>query len=120
VIQFPGSYTDYRNRKSSGNASNTPVNQPTKTEDDVPKLSPRELGKAIEKLKKEISQIEDKITTHENEMVVLEMKLAGVRPGDDVLALSTQHGELQKTIAKTMSDWESLNLQLAEMEAQRG
>jgi predicted nucleic acid-binding Zn-ribbon protein len=91
-----------------------------KTEDTTPKLSPRELGKAIEKLKKEISQIEDKITSQENEMVVLEMRLAGVRPGDDVLALSTQHGELQKTIAHTMAEWERLNTEVAEMEVQRG
>jgi hypothetical protein len=91
-----------------------------KTEDTTPKLSPRELGKAIEKLKKVISLIEDKITSQENEMVVLDMRLAGVRPGDDVRALSTQPGELQKTIALTMAEWERLNTEVAEMEVQRG
>ena len=120
VIQFPGSYTDYRSRKSSATVNDAVANQSVKAEDNTPKLSPREIGKAIEKLKKEISQIEDRITSQENEMAVLEMKLAGVRPGDDVLALSTQHGELQQTIAKTMSEWERLNLEVAELETQRG
>lgn len=119
VIQFPGSYTEYRNRKSTGNASVSQAVQTAKQEENTPKLSPRELGKAIERLNKEISQIEDKITSQENEMVVLEMKLAGVRPGDDVLALSTQHGELQQTIASTMKEWERLNTEVAEMEAKR-
>jgi ATP-binding cassette subfamily F protein 3 len=119
VIQYGGSYTEYRNRKQSSSSGPSQTNAVKEVEDNQPKLSPRELGKAIEKLTKEISQIEDKITTLENDMAVLELKLAAVGPNDDVLALSTQHGELQSTIAATMAEWESLHTQVAELEAQR-
>jgi ATP-binding cassette subfamily F protein 3 len=119
VIQYGGSYTEYRNRKQSSSTGPSQTNAAKEVEDNQPKLSPRELGKAIEKLTKEISQIEDKITTLENDMAVLELKLAAVGPNDDVLALSTQHGELQSTIAATMAEWESLHTQVAELEAQR-
>jgi ATP-binding cassette subfamily F protein 3 len=116
TIQFGGSYLEYRafSAKKS-NPQPESINQ--LTQDDKPKLSPREVSKGIERLKKEITEAESLVESRERELANLELKLSNIQPGDDVHALSIRHHEMQTEVAESIAQWESRCLELEELEA---
>ena len=118
AIQYGGSYAEYR---ESQNKRAKPVAQTvTKVvEKEQPKLSPREVSKAIERLKKEIESAETHVSMKESELVQLENRLANIGPKDDVVTLSKKHHEVQKDVAAAMAAWEAKSLELEEMETAR-
>lgn len=114
-VQYNGSYTEYRESLSRKSQPAKKVEE-TKTVE-APKLSPREISKAIERLKKEVDAAENGVTAKEAELVQLENRLANLGPKDDVVALSKRHHELRQEVTASMNAWESKVLELEEMEA---
>ena len=116
VIQYPGSYAEYRSRKTSGPVART---ETVKAVEEAPKLSPRELSKAIQKLKKDVENQENVISGLEADLADLEKRLAEVGPDDDLLALTTQHATINQSIADAMAHWEALGTELSDLESQQ-
>ena len=119
-IQYGGSYPEYR---ASLNAKSTPDPKVKVASTPVvvaaPTMSPRDVSKAIERLKKEVDSAEHGVSMRESELVQVENRLAHIGPKDDVVALSKKHHELKKDVAKAMELWESKMLELGQMEALR-
>ena len=120
-VIYPGSYPEYRaslnTKQSSGPAAKSvavvaaaPV---------VPTLSPREVSKGIERLKKEVGAAEHGVSMRESELVQLENRLAHIGPKDDVVALSKKHHEVKKDVANAMANWEAKVLELDKLETMR-
>ena len=116
TIQFGGSYLEYR-AFSAKKSNQQPESITQLTQVDKPKLSPREVSKGIERLKKEITEAESLVESRERELANLELKLSNIQPGDDVHALSIRHHEMQTEVAESISQWESRCLELEELEA---
>ncbi len=119
-VQYPGSYPEYR---ASLNVKQAPVptvktaNKPV--EPVVPTLSPRDVSKGIERLKKEVGAAEHGVSMRESELVQLENRLAHIGPKDDVVALSKKHHEVKKDVANAMALWEEKVVELEKLEAMR-
>jgi ATP-binding cassette subfamily F protein 3 len=118
-VQYGGSYLEYRaslatksTQSQAPKVSATPVAV-------APTLSPRDVSKAIERLKKEVDAAEHGVSMRESELVQVENRLAHIGPKDDVVALSKKHHELKKDVANAMTLWESKMLELEQMEALR-
>ena len=116
-VQFPGSYGDYRESLLKKAPAPTKVEAAKVVE--VPKLSPRDISKAIERLKKEVESAENGVSAKEAELVQLENRLASIGPKDDVVALSKRHHALKNEVAAAMATWETKVLELEEMESAR-
>ena len=102
-VIYPGSYPEYRaslSAKQPVTTAKKAVAAPTAPV--VPTLSPRDVSKAIERLKKEVSAAEHGVSMRESELVQLENRLAHIGPKDDVVVL-----------------WEETVLELEKMEAMR-
>lgn len=119
TIQFGGSFTEYRSFTQRNSVQTAAVSKQEVAKEE-PKLSPREVGKAIERIKKEISVAEDHVAEKENEQQALEHRLAHLDPSDDVVALSKRHHEVQQELADALTAWEQKCIELEEFEAMRG
>lgn len=131
-IQYPGSYTEYRNRSAQGK-TNTPApkkEEPAsplipklldgKTKSEEPEMSPRELSKEIQRVQKLVGEIEEEIAEREEEIRALEERLANLDPKADVFALSRDHQRLKEELEGTMSAWEEHSTRLERLIAMRG
>ena len=120
AVQYPGSYPEYR---ASLNAKKSAVTAPKVTQvvaaPVVPTMSPRDISKAIERLKKEIDAAEHGVSMRESELVQLENRLAHIGPKDDVAMLSKKHHEAKKDVATAMTLWEEKCTEMAKMQAMR-
>ena len=119
-VIYPGSYPEYRaslSAKQPVTTAKKAVAAPTAPV--VPTLSPRDVSKAIERLKKEVSAAEHGVSMRESELVQLENRLAHIGPKDDVVVLSKKHHEVKKDVANAMALWEEKVLELEKMEAMR-
>ena len=120
AVQYPGSYPEYRAslnaKKTSAPAAKVAaiVAAPV-----VPTMSPRDISKAIERLKKEIDAAEHGVSMRESELVQLENRLANIGPKDDVAMLSKKHHEAKKDVATAMVLWEEKCTEMTKMEAMR-
>ena len=119
-VIYPGSYPEYRaslNNKQPAQPAAKVKNIPV--EPVVPTLSPRDVSKAIERLKKEVDAAEHGVSMRESELVQLENRLAHIGAKDDVVALSKKHHEVKKDVANAMTLWEEKVLELERMEGLR-
>ena len=118
-IQYPGSYTEYRQGRTPKNVP-TPPKASTAEVKSEPTLSPREISKEINRLEKLVSQLEADVASAEASLKELEHKLAHVSPTEDILGLTREHAAQQERLAGTMSAWEEATLKLEEMMALQG
>jgi ATP-binding cassette, subfamily F, member 3 len=119
AVLFGGSYQEYReflSKKSSGSVAIVEQKQVS----DVPVLSPREISKGIQRVKKEIEEAETSVETAEKALTDIELRLSALQPGDDVNALSIRHHEIQNEVASAIENWEKKCLELEELEAMQG
>ncbi|MBI1334818.1 MAG: ATP-binding cassette domain-containing protein [Armatimonadetes bacterium] len=117
-VQYNGSYSEYR---ESQRRSTPSVQSKTAAKVvEAPTLTPREISKAIERLKREVDAAENGVTAKEAELVQLENRLANLGPKDDVVTLSQRHHELRQEVADAMNAWEAKVVELEEMEAKQG
>jgi ATP-binding cassette subfamily F protein 3 len=129
-IQYPGSYTEYRNRGARATAQaaqRTVPAAPTipklldgKQKPEEPTMSPRELSKEIERLQKVVDGIEKEVADREAELKAVEDRLANLDPSADVFALTREHQQLQEELEGTMSAWEEHSTRLERLIAMRG
>jgi ATP-binding cassette subfamily F protein 3 len=121
AVQYPGSYPEYRAslsaKQPTAAAAKKAVAAPVAPP--VPTMSPRDISKAIERLKKEIDSAEHGVSMRESELVQLENRLANIGPKDDVAMLSKKHHEAKKDVATAMTLWEEKCTEMAKMEAMR-
>ena len=119
-VQYPGSYPEYRASLNAKQLVAAPIKATAVTVvAAVPTLSPREVSKAIERLKKEVDAAEHGVSMRESELVQLENRLAHIGPKDDVVALSKKHHGVKKDVATAMTLWEEKVLELERIEAMR-
>lgn len=116
-VQYNGSYSEYRESLSKKGPVAKVVEVKTVVEE--PTMTPREISKAIERLKKEVEFAENGVAAKEAELVQLENRLANLGPKDDVVALSKRHHELRQEVIDSMNAWEAKALELEEMEAKQ-
>lgn len=118
AITFPGPYGEYRRKRDAAKraASNRPavvVSAPAKA------WSPRDLSKEIERLERAVRESEGTVDASEKGLRSIEAKLASVKPGDDVFALSQAHQEGQRAAAAALAEWTELSLRLEQLQGVR-
>lgn len=122
AIAFPGSYAEYRQWQQSGKPlPAVSRKQATKVEEpEVPALSPRELSKEIERVRKLISQMEEDIAATEGDIGALERELSAPSKNSDVLALSLEHQALTEALQGKLSAWAEHSTRLEELQSMQG
>lgn len=119
AILFGGSYTEYRDFQNRKTPSAS-VKQVKEESVAAPTLSPREISKGIQRVKKEIEEAEENVDRTEKSLASIESRLADLQPGDDVNALSIRHHEIQGEVAAAIEQWEQKCLELEQLEAMQG
>ncbi|MFW6352128.1 MAG: ABC-F family ATP-binding cassette domain-containing protein [Bacteroidota bacterium] len=113
IKDFPGNYTDYytqkkqelKNQKADPSANKEPKKQKPTRKADKNKLSFKE--------KKEMDELEQKIETLEAKKKEIEDQLnSGNLSGDELIAASSDHGKIMKTLDEYEMRW----LELSEKE----
>jgi len=120
-VVYPGSYGDYRRRSSTTRTSPTakPQESPKPAVPVEPAFSPHALSKEIQRMEKVVADIEVQVAGLEGTLEALERQLADLRPTDDVMELTRRHGDLQESIAGSMSAWEEHSSRLEALRAMR-
>lgn len=118
AVIYPGSYEEYRQRLQSGK----PLSLQKKAPERLPEqeLSPRELSKEIERLRKLVSDLESEISKKEAQVRGIESQLATLPPGADILRLTREHQETREALEGTMAVWEEQSLKLEELQRLQG
>ena len=117
---YPGNYLEYRQWRAKGSpvASAPKKSAPKPIEaKEVPMLSPRELSKEIARMTKEVEKLEEQITQLETDLEAQERLLARPQPGDDLVAMSTKHGEIRASIEEKINRWTELGGKVEEYRA---
>ncbi|MBS1717722.1 MAG: ATP-binding cassette domain-containing protein [Armatimonadetes bacterium] len=120
VIQYPGSYADYRLRKAIPASKQTAQASKAAVEVKEPELSPRELSKEIHKAEKQFEESEELVTQLEEELHEIEFLLSSLPRSADVLELTQQHASVQESLAGAMSAWEETGKRLEDLRAKQG
>lgn len=115
VVQYPGSYAEYRRRLKKGAAPTAKAEIAVKPES-AP--TPRELSKEIQRLAKLVSDHEDAINKTEIAIKELEVKLAAGL--GDLMTDTARHGELTSQLEREMAAWEGDSVALESLKAMRG
>ena len=126
-IAYPGGYTEYR-QKGASPKGKAPANGPTHPKTPVatvakpeePTLTPRELSKEIARMEKLVADTEARVSEEEKGLKAMETRLSNLPPAADVYALSLEYQAMQKSLEKTMADWEEGSTRLEALVAQRG
>ena len=98
--QFRGTYDEYRRKDAKLSIRKK---EPTKLAQE--RLSPREVSKAIERLRREVAEMEAAVGTLEGRLVQLESDLANPKEGADLVALAKEHTDLKARLEKAIDDW---------------
>lgn len=122
AVSFPGPYGEYRAWLSSGRPMPATKKKAEAKEQvaHVPALSPRELSKEIERVRKLVAQLELDVASTEAHIRGVERKLSSVPAGADVLAMTVDHRELSETLEGQMSAWAEQSAKLEELQAMQG
>jgi ATP-binding cassette subfamily F protein 3 len=83
-------------------------------------MTPREISKEIARTEKGVAEIESKIEQDEAALAKLEGNLSSLAPGDDIIALTQQHGLMQARISDLLHKWETESLRLQELRDLQG
>lgn len=84
-----------------------------------PKLSPREVSKAIATKQSEIAALEQQIASLESRLTELETMLQTPEDIDDLQRAISDHQHLKEEIERTLGEWQGAEEYLAELEAMR-
>lgn len=109
---YNGSYSEYR--LSLRQAETV---RPLKR--DVPKpesaqMTPREVSKAVVRLSKQVADLEEQIGAKENELRLVEEKLAGLLSPDEALEYSKRYASIRSELDLLLEEW---NLRADELSA---
>lgn len=115
-VAFPGGYDDYRRRFA---AKTIPTSANRDEPIKAPKMSPRELSKAIGAAEADVAARESDVIRLELELSSLESSLASPPPGADLVALTGRHSGLKSDLEAAISDWESATHHLEQLRSMR-
>lgn len=118
VIQYPGSYAEYRARQLSGRPMS--AGQVASKPAAGPALNPRELSKELQRAERALEILESQIAVAEAQLKELEATLASLGSGEDVWELSRRHESLRQDIDTWVGDWESESIRLEALRAKQG
>lgn len=116
-VQFSGTLAEYR-AKSQPVAPQKPTTQ-AKAAAPVSQLSPREMSKEIDRLRREVTRCEEDVFNKENALRALETSLATPKPTDNIAQMSRDHHDLQTAIEAAYALWEKTNEDLEALLASR-
>ena len=122
AVAFPGPYGEYRAWLQSGKPMPAPKKKADSRPEEVaaPALSPRELSKEIERVRKVIAQLELEIAATEAHIRGVERKLSAVPVGADIMAMTRDHQELSEALEGQMSAWEEQSVRLEQLQGMQG
>lgn len=120
-VTYPGSYAQYRSRGLAAPSQPSKSKTPTisAVESEKPSLSPREVGKEIERIGRVVADTESLAASQEFEIHRLEGILANLPPDADVFALTRQHQQFVEALEGTMAVWEEQSKRLHELQSTR-
>jgi hypothetical protein len=121
-VAFPGPYGEYRSWLQSGRPMPAAKKKTElRSEEPVtPALSPRELSKEIERVRKLIGQVEVEISEAEHHLKEIELDLSKLPAGKDVLSLTLEHQAVSEQLEGKMAVWEEQSRRLEELVAMQG
>ena len=105
VVQYPGSYAEYRRASNRPGATVAPKKTMPETRAEAPTMTPRELSKEIERLTRLVAEMEDDIHATEQELKELEGVLEDIPAGADILDLTRNHAHLREMIEGKVAAW---------------
>lgn len=116
-VVYPGSYDEYRR----GTPAAETIVERRKRPEPVPEptMSARELSKEISRLEKLLLEIEDHVSTCEEDVRANEARLANPA-GEDVWQLTLEHGRLREALEGALSAWEEQASRLESLRTQQG
>lgn len=117
VKTYPGTYSEYRRKQNTTGKSQS---GPTAAIVEVPKLSPRELSKEIQRLTRVVEDHETTISKTEVAIKTLEAKLAAGVPEGDLRAETARHAELTGKLESELAAWESDTTALENLRESQG
>lgn len=121
IVTFDGPVGEYRRWKSTNEARSASSAAPSALlQQELPKLSPRDLSKEIGRLTKEISSQEMLIEKLEAELDQHEKIMSVPDPNADHYAQSMKHAELSGKVNAALEHWTELSEQLESYKAQQG
>jgi hypothetical protein len=109
-VQFRGTYDEYRRKDSKLTVRKKEHSKPAAS-----RLSPREVSKAIERLRREVAELESAVGVLEGRLVQLETDLANPKDGADLVALAEGHTDLKAQLEKAIDDWSTAAERLEEL-----
>lgn len=116
-IVYPGSYLEYRQWQARGGKPGAKTVSREAAKPEVPRLSPRELSKEIQRMERVVADTEQNISDLEADLKALEQRLERLDASADVFALTSEHQRLQEDLAGTMSVWEHSMASLEKLRA---
>jgi ATP-binding cassette subfamily F protein 3 len=121
VLAYPGTYEEYRRWQQSGK----PMPTPKKTRMQVavpptPALTPREVSKEIDRVRKLIREVETEIGHAEKRIKEIEKQLSTVPASNDVLELTHDHQATTEKLEGKMAVWEEQSKKLEKLVAMQG
>jgi len=120
AVIYPGSYAEYRAAAQKTAVQTAPAKTAPKDEPQKPAMTPREISKEIARVEKAVAALEEQIEQEETALASLEGKLARVGPGDDIVAMTQEHGIIQTRIADLLQHWEAESLRLEDLRKMQG
>lgn len=116
-VQFSGTLAEYRAKSHPVAVQKTTA--PAKAAAPVSQLSPREMSKEIDRLRREVTRCEEDVFNKENALRALETALANPKPSDNIAQMSREHHDLQTAIEAAYALWEKTNEDLEALLASR-
>ncbi len=127
AVAYPGSYEEYRRWQQSGKPLPATTTAATKKTARMqvhvpatPPMSPREISKEIEKVKRLIDEAEGQISATEVRIRMIEADLSAVPAGKDVLELTKEHQVATEQLEGKMAVWEEQSKKLERLIAMQG
>lgn len=110
-VQYPGTFVEYQSFSQKKKFVPEAKSIKNKPDQNLPKISHRELSKEISALQKKIDEQEAKIENLQKELQSIELFLSN--PGEqDVVLLSHKYSQVQSLISQSTKEWEDLYKQL--------
>lgn len=121
AVSYPGSYEEYRRWQQSGKPM--PALKKTRMQVEVPPtpyMSPREVSKEIERVRKLIDMVEMEIAKAERKKKQIETDLSDLRKGVDVMELTRDYQVVAEQLEGKLAVWEEQHKKLEQLLAMQG
>jgi ATP-binding cassette, subfamily F, member 3 len=123
AVKYPGSYAEYRRWLASGKPMPAELAKRSRMQVAVPEtpaaMTPREISKEIERVRKLIDEVELEISKAERQLKFVEEDL-GAPAGKDVLQLTREHLVISEQLQGKMAVWEEQSRKLERLLAMQG